>query len=632
MNFAFDYAKHKSKPRNDGFYFNIETPRGHFFTVLDFAPHDYANLNPSLQGKLETIVSSFVSVSSFSADLFLGFLAKEINNFVHNLAEQSGGPELFCSAALCLVSGDRLSYFLRGDTKISILQSGRLQPLHSDTFGEGEQGNRVSAQLGAENLEAPMSDQVQAFTLEDDDVVLVMTRGVAEAFESQELRADLVSLGQSDSQSLCDSLMKASAASSDHRTLVVISGPYERQVEPSGLAELSKAIAALEARLNALTEREQRRNLDVGRSENSVGAQFEQFGEQVAELKDYLKTKAATIDLLELDEKVNNLSATLAGKANTAEVLGLQRDVLKLGIASNASKSRSAAETDEIARASAPVQKSALPADRESPANAGGLDDERAYADLPNGKAPQRPLSLVAVLLILALAIVGAFIGAWLQAKVMQKRPEIWSVKSSGHQILISRLDGSGAAGVVSLNVAQPLRATGEQTFSSFADVKQYIDTITKEQPAPNAGNQAAQANQPTQTREDTPAIVVTEIAFKSGDTLKKLAQRYKTTPRKLIELNPNITRWSLTPVGQKIVVPSPSAANSSASQKDQSASNSSPANTTRVTIEPGDTLDTLARRYNLTVDQLKKLNPQITNWSRIQSGQKVLVTTPAGG
>ena len=177
MHFAFDYAKHKSKPRNAGFCFDTETPRGHLFTVLDFAPHDYANLNPSLQGKLETIVSSFDSVSSFSADLFLGFLAKEINNFVHNLAEQSGGPELICSAALCLVSADRLSYFLRGDTKISILQSGRLRPLEADKLAEDEHEKTVLAQLGVEKVEAPMSDQVQSFTLQDDDLVLIMTRG-----------------------------------------------------------------------------------------------------------------------------------------------------------------------------------------------------------------------------------------------------------------------------------------------------------------------------------------------------------------------------------------------------------------------------------------------------------------------
>ena len=500
MDFAFDYGKHKSKPQNDGFFFDVETPRGHFFAVLDFAPHDYANLNPSLQGKLETIVSSFVSVSSFSADLFLGFLAKEINNFVHNLAEQSGGPELSCSAALCLVSGDLLSYFLRGNTKISLLNLGHLQPLHGDTFGEGERKNRVPAQLGAENLEAPLSDQVQALTLQHDDVVLVMTRGVAEAIESPEVRAGLLNLREPDSQLLCDSLMKASAASREDRTLVVISGPYQRQVGHAASAELS---------------------------------QFEQqFGEQVAALKEYLRSKAATIDLLELDEKVRNLSATLAGKAETAAVLELQRDFLKLGLASSAGIPAVTSETV------AETEPSTHPA------------------------GDQTPFSLTAIMIILVISLAAGFAGGWLGSRRNRTIPEVWSVKTSGNQITIGRKDDGSNGGNVTLTVAQPLKSTGEQTFSRFADVKQYVDTIMKEQPPPNGGNQAAQADQPTQPKEEPTPILVTEIPFKSGDTLTKLAKRYHTTPRKLIELNPNITRWSLTPVGQKIVVPSPTAAN----------------------------------------------------------------------
>ena len=514
MHFAFDYAKHKSKPRNAGFYFDIETPRGHLFTVLDFAPHDYANLNPSLQGKLETIVSSFDSVSSSSADLFLGFLAKEINNFVHNLAEQSGGPELSCSAALCLVSGARLSYFLSGDAKISILQSGRLQPLQGDGPGADEHEKTAPAQLGANKVEAPLSDQVQSFTLQDDDLVLIMTRGVAEAIESQESPADRWNLLESDVQVLCDSLMKGSVAGGEDRMLVVISGPYQRPLEP-GLAEPS---------------------------------QIEQkFGEQVAALRDDLRNKAATIDLLELDAKVKDLSVTLAGKADTAAVLGLQRDMLKLGLVSNAAATNQAVEDAEPLPAAAAA----------GPVDSGG--DHSSTSDQP--RHTETAFTLKAALIVLVISLAAGFVGGWFGSRRTRTAPEVWSVKTSGNQITIGRKDVTNG-GNVTLTVAQPLKSTGEQTFSSFADVKRYVDTITKEQPSQNAGNQAAPANQATQPKEDRPASAVTEIPFKSGDTLTKLAQRYHTTPRKLIELNPKITRWSLTPVGQKIVVPSPSAAN----------------------------------------------------------------------
>ena len=129
MNFWSDSVKLKSQTQNENFYFDIETPRGHFFAVLDFAPHDYANLDATLKRKLETIVGSFDSVPKFSADLFLGFLAREINNFLHDLGKQSDGPQLFCSGALCLVSGNRLAYFLCGETKLNMLGDSRLVPL-----------------------------------------------------------------------------------------------------------------------------------------------------------------------------------------------------------------------------------------------------------------------------------------------------------------------------------------------------------------------------------------------------------------------------------------------------------------------------------------------------------------------
>jgi len=570
MHFAFDYAKHKSKPRNAGFYFDIETPRGHLFTVLDFAPHDYANLNPSLQGKLETIVGSFESVSSSSADLFLGFLAKEINNFVHNLAEQSGGPELSCSAALCLVSGARLSYFLSGDAKISILQSGRLQPLQGDEPGGDEHEKTAPAQLGANKVEAPLSDQVRSFTLQDDDLVLIMTRGVAETFENQESPADRWNLLESDVQVLCDSLMKASSAGGEDRMLVVISGPYQRLVEP-GLAEPS---------------------------------QIEQkLGEQFAALKDDLRNKAATIDLLELDEKVKNLSATLAAKAGTAEVLELRRDVLRLGLVSTAGISTATSEPSEETELSTPP---AL-----------------ASAAVPR-YGNQTPFGLRAALTVLVISLAAGFVGGWLGSRRNRTAPEVWSVKTSGNQITIGRKDGTNS-GNVTLVVAQPLKSTGEQTFSSYADVQRYIDTITN--PA-IPFSQTSQSNPPTPS---TPAAV-TEITVKPGDSLKKLAQVYNVPEEKLMELNPGITRWPLIQIGQKIVVPSPSASPTPvpAPPAPSAQGDQSPANTTEVTVGPGDSLNELARRFNTTAERLKELNPRM-NWPRIQSGQKVLVPTRAG-
>ncbi|MDQ5845649.1 MAG: hypothetical protein M3539_10200, partial [Acidobacteriota bacterium] len=341
MNFSFDSVKAKSKTQNEDFYFDLETPRGHFFAVLDFAPHDYANLNATLKGKFETIVGSFVSLSRFSADLFLGFLAKEINNFLHTLGQQSGGPELLCSAALCLLSGNRLSYFACGDITIKVLNNGRLLPIYASeantsSEADAEPRSKQSEQLGVRNQDAPVTDRIEAFTLQEEDAILIMTRGLEKEFAGQGLNDELAKFRTAEPEAVCEGLMKASAAAPDDRTLLVIAGPYERYVDPV-LSDLSHTVASLEARFKALTETTQR---SVPVESVVADPQFEQrFSQQMEVLKDDLKGKAARIDLLELDEKMKTLSTAIAGKADTAEVLKLQSEVLKLGILAAGPKS-----------------------------------------------------------------------------------------------------------------------------------------------------------------------------------------------------------------------------------------------------------------------------------------------------
>ena len=162
--FSSDSVKHESKTQNEDFSFDLKTPRGHFFAVIDFDSHDFANLNATLKGKLETIVNSFVSLSRFSADLFLGFLAKEINNFLHNLREQAGGPQLIGNGVFCLLSGNRL--------ELSIVRK------HRNTYLEFREANHIGPsrrenglqKLGGSFQESPLTDAVQSSTLDDEDV------------------------------------------------------------------------------------------------------------------------------------------------------------------------------------------------------------------------------------------------------------------------------------------------------------------------------------------------------------------------------------------------------------------------------------------------------------------------------
>jgi LysM repeat protein len=612
MNFAFDSVKDKSNAQPAGFCFGIEMPCGHFFAVLDFAAHDYVNLDASLKSKLETIANSFTSLEGFSADLFLGFMAKEINNFVHNLAKQSGGPELLCSSALCLVDGKTLSYLLRGDTRINLLKNDGLSWL-DDRPGEDQRG----MQLGVDHLDTPLTGEVHTYILRKEDVVLVMTRAVADAIAVEPLPLDVITLPEANSQFICETLLKLSATDGVDRALVVITGPFGR---PSNidqfsaleeLSELKKSVAVLESSLNVLVESQQRTDLPGELLEKAIDERIEQkLGRQIAELKDHLINKPATIDLLELDEKVKNLETLLSGKAETAELREVQKNVLELGLVNKANGNEP----------SAPV----------------AVSDEALQpgAETVVDSVPQRqptPFVMTALAVLLIALGAGAF-GGWLSSRRAGVRQEIWAVRASGNEISIRREDGGGA-GVVNLNTAQPLNASGEQKFSSFTDVQRYIETITRTTAGQSQTNPTNQSTVSTTTPANPMLDAVTEITVKPGDSLKKFALLYNVPAEKLISLNPGIKRWELIQVGQKIFVPSempaPVSPGSSPSP-DQSASKSAPG-TTEVTVGPGDSLNELARRFNTTAARLKELNPQM-NWPRIQTGQKVMVPAPAGG
>jgi|GEM_PF-5863809 len=403
MNFAHNSLKLKSKVQNEDFCFDIETAQGHFFAVLDFAPHDYANLNATLQGKLETVVGSFASLSKFSADLFLGFLAKEINNFLHHLGEQSSGPEILCSAALCLVGGNRLCYLLCGDVRIDIT-GGRLLSLSGDLPEEFEAAPELEApadgsstpqaldQLGTARLEAPLTDRVQTFTLLDDDVVLIMTHGLEAGFDRRQLPRELVGLGSPEPKSICEALMKASASSGDDRTVVVITGPYEHDVDPV-LSDLSKSIAILEARVNKLVENDAARSAAVHMAERSLSdraASSQEMAQQFEVFRVELMDKFAALDIGPFDARLKVLSDALATKADSADVQGVKHDVAKLNKTVSAQPAR--AETDERS------------------------EFAKSSRQLSTGWL---------LALVLITAIPAAFLGAWLQSRMFAKAPEV---------------------------------------------------------------------------------------------------------------------------------------------------------------------------------------------------------------
>ncbi len=126
------------------------------------------------------------------------------------------------------------------------------------------------------------------------------------------------------------------------------------------------------------------------------------------------------------------------------------------------------------------------------------------------------------------------------------------------------------------------------------------------------------------------PTTQTTTYTIQRGDTLSTIARQYNTTITRLLELNPTITDVKRIYVGQTLTVPTTNTTNTTnttsqlilprpASTQTNSASKS-------YIVQPGDILSTIARKFNVTLDDLLALNPTITNVNFIRVGQTINV------
>lgn len=107
------------------------------------------------------------------------------------------------------------------------------------------------------------------------------------------------------------------------------------------------------------------------------------------------------------------------------------------------------------------------------------------------------------------------------------------------------------------------------------------------------------------------------KITIKWGDTLSELAVKYNTTVSELVKLN-NIANPNLIYAGNTLIVPVKNTSGSSGGIE-------------IYTIQKGDTLSHIAQRYNTTVQQIASDN-NIQNIHLIHSGQKLQIRTSCYG
>lgn len=92
------------------------------------------------------------------------------------------------------------------------------------------------------------------------------------------------------------------------------------------------------------------------------------------------------------------------------------------------------------------------------------------------------------------------------------------------------------------------------------------------------------------------------------GDTMWQIASRYGIRLNDLMNANPQISDPSIIFAGQTINIPN--------------------SNSSTYTIEPGDTVWSIAKKHGVGLSNLMKANPQITNSSLIFPGQTINIPT----
>lgn len=185
-----------------------------------------------------------------------------------------------------------------------------------------------------------------------------------------------------------------------------------------------------------------------------------------------------------------------------------------------------------------------------------------------------------------------------------------------------SRTTPAPARGTVAPTSSAPAVRTQEvpAAASSAATTQPTLVPATAATPAaPTPQPVAVTPSGPGSSTEGGQAFTYTVV---SGDTLASLAARFGTTPAAIAQLN-NLSDLDTLKVGQQLKIVGTAAA-------DTSAPGASGAGGTGVyVVQAGDTLGTIARRFDTTVAQLVQLN-NLTNPDRIAVGQKLIV--PAAG
>ena len=93
------------------------------------------------------------------------------------------------------------------------------------------------------------------------------------------------------------------------------------------------------------------------------------------------------------------------------------------------------------------------------------------------------------------------------------------------------------------------------------------------------------------------------------GETLLRIAAKYKTTPQEIMKLNPIVKDASHIEIGWELKIPAVK-----------------PAKIVEYTVLAGDNLTRVSKMYSTTIEEIVSLNPSITNPNLIRTGSVIKV------
>ena len=107
-----------------------------------------------------------------------------------------------------------------------------------------------------------------------------------------------------------------------------------------------------------------------------------------------------------------------------------------------------------------------------------------------------------------------------------------------------------------------------------------------------------------------TEVLIMVHLVVK-GDTLLKIAAKYKTTPQEIMKLNPAVKDASHIEIGWELKIPVKKPA---------------PAKVIDYKVLAGDNLTRISKMYSTTIEEIVSMNPSITNPNLIRTNTIIKV------